>query len=79
MCIAERIKEVAVSATAFSPSLGVAIANSGRRVHFPQGSQEIERRNKEGRVTMFRYRYADNSTLEMVLNEPGQVRWSVKS
>jgi hypothetical protein len=36
----------------------------GEYVRFPNGAQETEKRNDNGRVTLARYRYSDNSTLE---------------
>lgn len=35
----------------------------GKYVRFPQGAQLREKRNRQGRVTLAEYRYADDSTL----------------
>lgn len=68
MTIALSVKALCDGASAFSLYAGYAIHHEPRAYqtitkHFPPGHQEAIRHNEEGRVTMARYRYADNSIL----------------
>lgn len=62
MTIASRILEQIEGASAVTLYGAYAIVN-GRAVHLPQGVQEMESRNRDGRVTAARYLYADDSRL----------------
>jgi len=61
--IAQKVADAVKDCTAVTLYGGYAVKPSGERVQFPTGVQEIECRNDDGRVTMSRYRYADNSVL----------------
>lgn len=73
MTIADNVKQTIMEkcAVTFSISCGYGIAN-GKTVHFPVGAQELEKRNKNGRVIHSRYRYADNSTLAYRYNSSAE-------
>lgn len=70
MTIAQQVKHTIETecASTFSLHAGYGM-RGGEYIHFPSGSQEAEKRNAEGRCTLARYRYADNSTLEYRYSE----------
>lgn len=67
MSIASDIKALIQKekSNAYSLQYGYAVSVfTGKRVHFPIGNQEVERRTRQGRVIYARYRYGDGSRLE---------------
>jgi len=63
MTIAEKIVNVVTDTDIIAVSLYACVANlrSGATITLPRGVQEFEKRNDNGRVTMARYHYADDS------------------
>ena len=63
MTLAQKVKDIAIEASAVTFYGAYAMMPDGRNVQLPQGVQEHEKRNTDGRCTMARYLYADGSRL----------------
>jgi predicted SnoaL-like aldol condensation-catalyzing enzyme len=64
MTIAERVIGLSITAESCTFYGGYAVID-GKLVSFPTGFKEAEKRGKNGHLMMERYRYADNSVLEV--------------
>jgi hypothetical protein len=64
MTIAERVIRLSITAGACTFYGGYAVIDD-KLVSFPTGFKEAEKRSKNGHLMMERYRYADNSVLEV--------------
>lgn len=60
MSIAQGIEDILAGSNTFTLYGGFCI-KAGSTIRFQTGTQECEKRNEKGQVTIARYRYADNS------------------
>lgn len=79
MPIAANIAQRLQGASAYTLYGGYAVYQDKPRALFPAGVQIIERRNDDGRVTLARYQYADDSILEFRWHPLLGPRLSVKT
>lgn len=76
--LAHQVADHVEKASAASFSGACAIVND-RWVTLPQGVQELETRNTNGRIVRARYRYADNSSLTFTWSELSGPKLTVTS